>query len=107
MTKKSETCPDCLRSDTEITDSFLSCRACGYISGATRAAEEQVYWCSCGCGFRIGRPIISKTTLAATRRMELGMGVYWCRECSGEPPQHIKDYRKSAVFRCSDCAGGS
>ena len=103
-------CPDCLGSDTEIQDgSFFSCRDCGF-SGELEAghpyreaAEEQVYWCRLAGGFRIGRPKISITVARAEARMRLGDGLYWCRKCSGEPPQHIKDYEKYAEVICGDC----
>lgn len=103
-------CPDCLGSNTEIQDgSFFSCRDCGF-SGELEAghpyreaAEEQVYWCRLAGGFRIGRPKISTTVARAEARMRLGDGLYWCRKCSGEPPQHIKDYEKYAEVICGDC----
>jgi len=39
----------------------------------------------------------------AEKRIRLGVGVYWCRECSGEAPGHIREYERYAEAICGQC----
>jgi len=39
----------------------------------------------------------------AEYRIRFGDAVYWCRKCSGEAPQHIKDYQGYVAADCAEC----
>jgi Zn finger protein HypA/HybF involved in hydrogenase expression len=35
--------------------------------------------------------------------MRFGDHLFWCRECSGEPPEHIRNYEHYGEATCGEC----
>ena len=94
MTKKSESVPvHCERCEAHLGD---------YAEGPAWADRilVQPSWAAHLCKGKWER---STPVSRAEYLMRIGHHLFWCRECSGEPPEHIKNYEHYGEATCGEC----